>query len=88
MSCSACNMARRAADGDAALEGGAVEAAVRAVLLDRDFRPRPIIVRFAAVEERGLRSGGLRSVRRRGDGPWGELALGAGAGMGGKGEAP
>ena len=46
---------------DATLEGGAVAAAVCAILLDRDFGPRPIIVRLAAVEERGLRSGGVRS---------------------------
>ena len=46
---------------DATLEGGAVAAAVCAILLDRDFGPRPIIVRLAAVEERGLRSGGERS---------------------------
>ena len=45
----------------ASLEGGAVHAAVRAILPDRDLRPRPMIVRLAAVEERGLRSGGLRS---------------------------
>eukprot|EP00964_Phaeocystis_antarctica_P037261 scaffold21281_cov64-Phaeocystis_antarctica.AAC.2 len=53
--------ATRRGAADATLEGGAVEAAVCAILPDRDLGPRPIIVRLATVEERCLRSGGLRS---------------------------
>ena len=36
---------------DPTLESGAVEAAVCAILPDRDLGPRPIIVRLATVEE-------------------------------------